>query len=278
LKPGETVLDLGCGGGTELLEAARLVSAGQGGTGTAADGADAAMGDDGTAADGADAAMCDDGTAADGADAAMGDAAPGAGGWVYGLDMTEEMLAFAQQRIEQSGLPNIQLLQGMIEDIPLPDASVDVVISNCVINLCDDKSLALAEAWRVLRPCGRMAIADVICADEDIDSGVADALAMVLGCTNGVLKRGEYQQILAQVGFEAASIEPYSFFGSERIREKAAQTALKTGDESRDGDGFAERRAAAQKVLSWLADQAIFDRVDGVLAAAFVLAGKGGAA
>jgi ubiquinone/menaquinone biosynthesis C-methylase UbiE len=149
LKPGETVLDLGSGGGIDVLLSARRV---------------------------------------------------GPDGFAYGLDMTDEMLALAEQNKAAAGAENVQFLKGQIEAIPLPDNAVDVIISNCVINLSADKSQVLREAYRVLRPGGRFAVSDVVAQGALPDDLRADMEAWV-GCVAGALEEREYRQLLADAGF-----------------------------------------------------------------------------
>ena len=149
LKPGETVLDLGSGGGIDVLLSARRV---------------------------------------------------GPTGFAYGLDMTDEMLALAEQNKAAAGAENVQFLKGHIEDIPLPDATVDVVISNCVINLAADKGQVLREAYRVLKPGGRFAVSDVVAQGALPDDLRADMEAWV-GCVAGRLEEDEYRRLLTDAGF-----------------------------------------------------------------------------
>ena len=156
LNPGEVVLDLGSGGGIDVLLSARRV---------------------------------------------------GPAGFAYGLDMTDEMLALAEKNKAEAGATNVGFLKGQIESIPLPDASVDVVISNCVINLSADKDAALREAFRVLRPGGRFAVSDVVVEGELPPAVRADMEAYV-GCVAGALETGEYRAKLAGAGFTDVSIEP----------------------------------------------------------------------
>ncbi len=154
LHPGETVLDLGSGGGIDVLLSARRV-------------------------------------------------APG--GKAYGLDAAPDMLALARENAAQAGVTNAEFLHGHIEDIPLPDAHVDVVISNCVINLSADKPRALAAAFRVLRPGGRLGISDII-ADDGLDSARRAEVEQMTGCTTGTLTAGEYHGLLLASGFTSISI------------------------------------------------------------------------
>ncbi len=149
LHPGEIVLDLGSGGGIDVILSARRV---------------------------------------------------GPSGKAYGLDMTDEMLELARRNAAEAGLSNVEFLQGQIEDIPLPDASVDVVISNCVINLSTDKSAVIGEAARVLRPDGRFAVSDVI-ADPGMDEATKQDMARWTGCIAGALTREEYSTFLQDAGF-----------------------------------------------------------------------------
>jgi arsenite methyltransferase len=154
LRAGETVLDLGSGGGIDVLLSARRV---------------------------------------------------GPTGKAYGLDMTDEMLALARENQRKAGVENVEWLRGEIEAIPLPAESVDVVISNCVINLSGDKSRVLAEAARVLRPGGRFAVSDVI-ADEDMDEATRADMAQWTGCIAGALTRREFEQSLRDAGLENVEI------------------------------------------------------------------------
>lgn len=156
LRQGETVLDLGSGGGLDVLLSARRV---------------------------------------------------GPSGHAYGLDASPDMLALARANAEQAGVTNVDFLHGHIEDIPLPPAAVDVVISNCVINLSLDKPAALAEAFRVLKPGGRFGISDVI-ADDGIEPEARAAAELQVGCANGTLTAGEYRQSLTGIGFVDVQITP----------------------------------------------------------------------
>ena len=156
LHEGETVLDLGSGGGIDVLLSARRV---------------------------------------------------GPKGKAYGLDMTDEMLALALENKARAGATNVEFLKGHIESIPLPSNSVDVIISNCVINLSGDKRQVLAEAFRVLRPGGRLAVSDVI-TRAGLPQAVTGNMALWTGCVAGALEEQEFLELLAAVGFERASIEP----------------------------------------------------------------------
>jgi SAM-dependent methyltransferase len=156
LHEGETVLDLGSGGGIDVLLSAQRV---------------------------------------------------GPTGFVYGLDMTDEMLDLARTNAREAGITNVEFLKGFIEDIPLPDASVDVIISNCVINLSTDKPKVLAEMFRTLRPGGRLGISDIVAADELSPEDRAERGSYV-GCIAGALSIGEYVDGLCEAGFGEISIEP----------------------------------------------------------------------
>ena len=166
LKPGETVLDLGSGGGIDVLLSARRV-------------------------------------------------APT--GKVYGLDMTDEMLALARENQRKAGVRNVEFLKGEIENIPMPDNSVDVIISNCVINLSGDKDRVLSEAFRVLKPHGRFAVSDVVTRGEVPDIVRHDMLLWV-GCIAGALSDTEYVEKLAKAGFESIDIEPTRVYDIEDAR------------------------------------------------------------
>ena len=129
------------------------------------------------------------------------------GGRAIGLDMTQEMLELARRNAAEAGVDNVEFLQGYLEDIPLPDNSVDVVISNCVINLAADKSVVLAEAARVLRPGGRLAFSDVI-ADEDMDEATKADMAQWTGCIAGALTQTDFTNALTSAGFTDIEIRP----------------------------------------------------------------------
>jgi arsenite methyltransferase len=163
LKPGETVLDLGSGGGIDVLLSAKRV-------------------------------------------------APG--GKAYGLDMTDEMLALARENQKKSGIGNVEFLKGEIENIPLPDNSVDVIISNCVINLSADKDRVLREAFRVLKPGGRFAVSDVVTRGE-IPAQIREDLLLWAGCVAGALEENEYRSKLQAAGFDKVGIEPTRIFRAE---------------------------------------------------------------
>jgi arsenite methyltransferase len=181
LNPGETVLDLGSGGGIDVLLSARRV---------------------------------------------------GSSGKAYGLDMTDEMLALARANQQTAGAQNVEFLKGEIEAIPLPDASVDVVISNCVINLSADKDRVLREAFRVLRPGGRFAVSDVVTQGAVPDELRRDMLLWV-GCIAGALEQEEYRAKLAAAGFEGIGIEPTRVYRIEDARTFLADKGI-------DADAMAE--------------------------------------
>ena len=166
LNAGETVLDLGSGGGIDVLLSAKRV---------------------------------------------------GPSGKAYGLDMTDEMLALARENQRKAGVENVEFLKGEIENIPLPDNSVDVVISNCVINLSADKDRVLRETFRVLKPGGRFAVSDVVVRGE-VPAEVQRSLEMWVGCIAGALRDDEYAAKLAQAGFESVSIEPTRVYNIEDAR------------------------------------------------------------
>src|SRR6267143_610802 len=128
-------------------------------------------------------------------------------GKAYGLDMTDEMLALARANQAKAGVANVEFLKGEIENIPLPDASVDVIISNCVINLSADKRRVLAEAFRVLQPGGRFAVSDVVCRGA-VPDAVRRSMELWVGCIAGALEEGEYRGLLSKAGFTDISVEP----------------------------------------------------------------------
>ena len=167
LKAGETVLDLGSGGGIDVLLSAKRV---------------------------------------------------GPTGKAYGLDMTAEMLSLARENQQRAGAQNVEFLQGEIESIPLPDNTVDVIISNCVINLSADKDKVLREAFRVLKPGGRFAVSDVVIRG-DVPDAVRQSMELWVGCVAGALKDTEYSGKLTAVGFEQVSIEPTRVYSVEDARQ-----------------------------------------------------------
>jgi arsenite methyltransferase len=166
LKPGETVLDLGSGGGIDVLLSARRV---------------------------------------------------GPTGKAFGLDMTDEMLSLARQNQEKAGIGNVEFLKGEIEHIPLPDNSVDVIISNCVINLSSDKDRVLKEAFRVLKPGGRFAVSDVVTRGQ-VPEGVRQNMLLWVGCIAGALDDYQYVAKLAKAGFDNIDIEPTRVYNIEDAR------------------------------------------------------------
>ena len=139
-------------------------------------------------------------------------------GKAYGLDMTDEMLALARQNQRQAGVENVEFLKGEIESIPLPDNSVDVIISNCVINLSADKDRVLREAFRVLKPGGRFAVSDVV-VHGDVPDEVRKNVLLWVGCIAGALQDADYSAKLAAAGFEAIDIEPTRVYKVEDARE-----------------------------------------------------------
>jgi len=174
LRPGETVLDLGSGGGIDVLLSARRV---------------------------------------------------GPSGKAFGLDMTDEMLAVAEENKRQSGLPNVEFLKGEIENIPLPENSVDVIVSNCVINLSGDKDRVLREAFRVLKPGGRFAISDVVVRGE-VPPEIRRSVELWVGCVAGALTETEYREKLQAAHFESIEIEPTRIYNVNDAREFLASAGL----------------------------------------------------
>jgi arsenite methyltransferase len=166
LRPGETVLDLGSGGGIDVLLSARRV---------------------------------------------------GPTGKAYGLDMTDDMLALARENQRQAGATNVEFLKGEIENIPLPDNSVDVILSNCVINLSSDKDRVLREAFRVLRPGGRFAVSDVVTHGE-VPDAVRQSMLLWVGCIAGALEENDYRAKLAAAGFTNIDLEPTRTYDIEDAR------------------------------------------------------------
>jgi SAM-dependent methyltransferase len=166
LNPGEVVLDLGSGGGIDVLLSAKRV---------------------------------------------------GPTGKAYGLDMTDEMLALARENQKKSGIENVEFLKGEIESIPLPDNSVDVIISNCVINLSSDKDKVLREAFRVLKPGGRFAVSDVVVRGE-VPEEVRKHMLLWVGCIAGALKDSDYVAKLAKAGFDGIDMEPTRVYDIEDAR------------------------------------------------------------
>ena len=166
LKPGETVLDLGSGGGIDVLLSAKRV---------------------------------------------------GPTGKAYGLDMTDDMLALARENQRQAGVENVEFLKGEIENIPLPENSVDVIISNCVINLSADKDRVMREAFRVLKPGGHFAVSDVVARGE-VPDAVRQSMMLWVGCIAGALEENDYTARLAKAGFTDISVEPTRIYNIEDAR------------------------------------------------------------
>ena len=185
LQPGETVLDLGSGGGIDVLLSAKRV---------------------------------------------------GPSGKAYGLDMTDEMLALARENQQKSGLTNVEFLKGAIESIPLPDDSVDVIISNCVINLSGDKDRVIREAFRVLKPGGRFAVSDVV-VRGDVPAEIRKSMELWVGCIAGALEEYEYRDKLFTAGFESIDIEPTRVYKSEEARDFLAAAGLDPEKVGPDIDG-----------------------------------------
>lgn len=185
LRAGEVVLDLGSGGGIDVLLSAKRV---------------------------------------------------GPTGRAYGLDMTDEMLALARNNQRQAGATNVEFLKGEIEHIPLPDASVDVIISNCVINLSADKDRVLAEAFRVLKPGGRFAVSDVVTRGAIRPEIRASAMAWV-GCVAGALDEDDYRHKLAAAGFSDIGVEPTRIYTAQDAREFLSANGLDTSVVSDEMDG-----------------------------------------
>jgi SAM-dependent methyltransferase len=147
----------------------------------------------------------------------------GPSGKAYGLDMTNEMLALARENQRKAGVTNVEFLKGEIEDIPLPDASVDVIISNCVINLSANKERVLREAYRVLKPGGRLAVSDVVVRGT-LPVAVRSSMELWVGCVAGALEEAEYRRMLADAGFTGIGIEPtriYEFADARVVLEGA---------------------------------------------------------
>lgn len=185
LNAGEIVLDLGSGGGIDVLLSARRV---------------------------------------------------GPTGRAYGLDMTDEMLALANANKRKSGLENVEFLKGEIEKIPLPDNSVDVIISNCVINLSADKDKVLREAFRVLKPDGRFAVSDVVTRGE-ISPEIRKSILLWVGCIAGALDESEYRAKLADAGFSDIEIEPTRIYRAEEARDILAAEGLDVDVVASEVDG-----------------------------------------
>jgi SAM-dependent methyltransferase len=192
LKPGETVLDLGSGGGIDVLLSAKRV---------------------------------------------------GPTGFAYGLDMTDEMLVLAEQNRQSAGVGNVRFLKGNIEQVPLPNNSVDVVLSNCVINLSSDKPSVLREAFRVLKPGGRFAVSDVVVQGE-LPADLRKSMELWAGCIAGALEEKTYRQLLAQAGFSDIGVEV------TRVYEAADLAASDCCDSFGSAGSFAELAASGGRLVS----------------------------
>jgi arsenite methyltransferase len=200
LEPGQTVLDLGSGGGIDVLLSAKRV---------------------------------------------------GPTGKVYGLDMTDEMLTLARENQRKAGATNVEFLKGTIENIPLPDNSVDVIISNCVINLSPDKDQVLREAFRVLKPGGRFAVADVIIRGQ-VPAAVRHSLELWVGCVAGALEESDYASTLRRAGFADIEVEPWRVYDIEAARGYLAGSGVDTPRVAAEVDGrvasaFIRARKPARK-------------------------------
>jgi len=185
LEPGQTVLDLGSGGGIDVLLSAKRV---------------------------------------------------GPAGKVYGLDMTDDMLALARENQRKAGATNVEFLKGTIESIPLPDQSVDVIISNCVINLSVDKDAVLREAFRVLKPGGRFAVSDVVIRG-DVPAEVRRSMELWVGCVAGALRDEEYVSKLQAAGFTDAAVEPWRVYRVDDARAFLAEAGVDVERVAAEVDG-----------------------------------------
>jgi SAM-dependent methyltransferase len=185
LRPGEVVLDLGSGGGIDVLLSARRV---------------------------------------------------GPTGKAYGLDMTDDMLDLARRNQAEAGIANVEFLKGEIEGIPLPDSSVDVIISNCVINLSGDKDRVLAEAFRVLKPGGRFAVSDVVVRGP-VPAEIRKSVELWVGCVAGALEESEYVAKLEQAGFAAVGVEPTRIYDIGEAREFLSARGIDAGVAAMQADG-----------------------------------------
>ncbi len=200
LQPGDTVLDLGSGGGIDVLLSAKRV---------------------------------------------------GPTGKVYGLDMTDEMLALARENQRRAGVTNVEFLKGTIESIPLPDNSVDVIISNCVINLSSDKDAVLREAFRVLKPGGRFAVSDVVVRGE-VPADIRRSVELWVGCIAGALEETEYAARLRAAGFSEVEVEPWRIYQLEDARAFLTEQGIDVERLAPQVDGkfasaFVRARKAAAK-------------------------------
>jgi ubiquinone/menaquinone biosynthesis C-methylase UbiE len=150
--------------------------------------------------------------------------------------MTGEMLELARRNQREAGVENVEFLEGHIEAIPLPDATVDVIISNCVINLSADKRRVLAEAFRVLKPGGRFAVSDVVVRGE-VPAGVRESMELWVGCIAGALEESEFARLLAEVGFENPTFEPTRFYEAADAAAFLAQSGLDIDTVAQEIDG-----------------------------------------
>ncbi len=192
LRPGEVVLDLGSGGGIDVLLSAQRV---------------------------------------------------GPTGFAYGVDMTEEMLALAERNAAEHGVYNVRFLKGQIEALPLPDQGVDVVISNCVINLSPDKAQVLREAFRVLKPGGRFAVSDVV-VQGALPADIRRSLELWAGCIAGALEEADYQRLLAEAGFEQIDVQVTRVYDAQEVCGTAC------GGSSSEADIVAQLEAAGGRLVS----------------------------
>jgi arsenite methyltransferase len=193
LRPGETVLDLGSGGGIDVLLSARRV---------------------------------------------------GPTGFAYGLDMTDEMLELAERNRQEAGAENVRFFKGTIEQIPLPDDTVDVLISNCVINLSADKDVVLREAFRVLKPGGRFAVSDVVVL-EDLPAGIRTSMESWAGCVAGALHERDYRAKLAAAGFADPQVQVTRTYGPADLRDDAEGSCCGAPEAAPAGDLAAAEGALA---------------------------------
>lgn len=152
-------------------------------------------------------------------------------GYVYGLDMTLDMVRLAQSNAAKAGAGNVEFLHGTIDDIPLPSDSLDVVISNCVINFCENKKAVLKEALRVLKPNGRLVVSDIV-AFNPIPAGANEGLRKVTGCTNGITLADSYQEILHELGYANSSVVPKTVYTLDALQEKAKRKGREEALES----------------------------------------------
>jgi SAM-dependent methyltransferase len=154
----------------------------------------------------------------------------------YGLDMTDQMLALARENQRKAGVENVEFLKGEIEAIPLPDASVDVIISNCVINLSADKDRVLAEAWRVLRPGGRLAVSDVV-RRRAVPEALRRSMELWVGCVAGALEESDYRSRLAAAGFVGIDLEPTRIYRSAEAGAFLEKAGFDPGAVAAEVDG-----------------------------------------